>query len=320
MNLPAFVRRNRSRWERLEQLLADLDKKKLATLNRAALREFSQLYRASASDLAYAQTHYRGTTLLLFLHQLVGRAHHEIYRGGGFSLRRIAQFFRYQVPAMARLHLDAIILSAIIFMISFALGLAAAEADPRIASLLLPPQVLDDINAGRMWTKNIFSVVPGSIRSALIFSNNITVAFLCFVGGMTFGLYTFFLLVFNGLLLGVVFKLCAQHGLLTGLLAFISSHGFVELSVIVVAASSGFVLAGALLSPGRYTRADSLALRGKSAVQLALGCVPPLIAMGVVEAFISPQEAIPLWFKVMLGLALFAAYWSYLMLGGKRPS
>ena len=52
---------------------------------RPFLRELSALYRATTGDLAYAQTKFRGTTLLLFLHQLVARAHNQIYRPHRFT-------------------------------------------------------------------------------------------------------------------------------------------------------------------------------------------------------------------------------------------
>jgi hypothetical protein len=39
--------------------------------------------------------------------------------------------------------------------------------------------------------------------------------------------------------------------------------------------------------------------------------------MGLVESFVSPIEGVPGWFKIALGLALGAAYWSYLLGGGR---
>lgn len=321
MNMAGFVRRNRDRWQRLEDLLNHLHKRRvLKGLNRATLRELSTLYRACTSDLAFAQTHFPGTSVLQFLHQLVGRAHHQIYRTKPITLPGIWRFFHTEVPQAARENLWAITLAAIIFLMSFSLGLAAAESDPGVATLVLPAGVIEDIYAGEMWTRDIFSVTPAALSSALLFTNNITVAFLCFAGGMTLGIFTFYILLLNGFMLGVVFKLCAQHGLLWDLFVFIASHGFVELSVIIVAGASGFVLARALLDPGDYSRADALSLRGHSAIRLALGGVPPLIVMGFIEALVSPSEAIPAWFKIILGLVLLGAYLSYLLGGRKAPT
>src|ERR1700753_3469796 len=98
MTLGTFIRRNRPRWQKLEEMLGFIEVKGPRKTNRAFLRELSALYRATTGDLAYAQTHYRGTTLLLFLHQLVARAHNQIYRAHRFSFRVLERFFRNEIP------------------------------------------------------------------------------------------------------------------------------------------------------------------------------------------------------------------------------
>ncbi|HSI84003.1 MAG: stage II sporulation protein M [Candidatus Methylacidiphilales bacterium] len=316
--MATFVRKNRARWERLEKLLSFLERRQVKQLDRPTLHELSHLYRASTSDLAFAQTYYPGTTLLLFLHQLVGRAHHQIYRTEGITAKGITDFFRNDIPRITRKNFDFITLSAILFLAAFALGLAAVQADERVAHLVLPTSVIEDIYSGRMWTRSIFSAVPSSVSSTIILSNNITVAFWCFVGGMSCGVITTLILVLNGFILGAAFKLCAQHGLLFDLLEFVASHALVEISTIILAGASGFVLASALLSPGNLSRADALSVRGQDAMRLALACIPPLFAIGIVEGFISPSQSIPLWFKITLGVSLFTAFWAYLLLSGKK--
>jgi uncharacterized membrane protein SpoIIM required for sporulation len=99
---------------------------------------------------------------------------------------------------------------------------------------------------------------------------------------------------------------------------FVASHGFLEISAIITASAAGFMLAGALLNPGRYTRREALSVRGLRATQLALGSAPALVAAALVEAFVSPVANLPAWFKILFGLILAAAYWSYLLLCGRR--
>ncbi|PAW77250.1 MAG: hypothetical protein B9S32_12160 [Verrucomicrobia bacterium Tous-C9LFEB] len=318
MTMTSFIRKNRARWERLEALLTQYESKAPTQFGRETIRELSSLYRGCTSDLAYAQTYYPNTTLLQFLHQLAGRAHHQIYRSEPFSLTAFTRFFRYDVPEAARANLNYLALAVIIFLTAFALGLTAVSTDPGVAALVVPQPILEDIYAGKLWTQSLFSAMPASVSSALIFTNNISIAFLCFAGGLTCGGYTVLLLLLNGFILGVIFKLCADHNLLWPLFQFVTGHGFVELSVILVAGAAGLVLASALLSPGTYSRLDALNLRGKSAVRLALGCVPPLVAMGIVEGFISPAPSIPAWAKITLGLVLLATYWFYLLISGQR--
>ena len=122
-----------------------------------------------------------------------------------------------------------------------ALGLSAIQFDERAASIILPTGVLNSIYSGQMWTGSIFSVVPAPVASTLLFTSNISVALLAFAGGLSFGLITSWILFQNGFMLGVVFKLCADYGLLGALLEFIAGHGALEISAIIVSGGAGFV-------------------------------------------------------------------------------
>ena len=286
--------------------------------DRPFLRELSSLYRAATGDLAFAQTHYRGTTLLLFLHQLIARAHNQIYRPHRLSAREIGRFFFHEIPQSVRDHLHAVTWSAIIFLLGIALGLSAVQFDERAASIILPNNILNSIYSGQMWTGSIFSVVPAPVASTFFFTSNISVALLAFAGGLSFGLITTWILFQNGFMLGVCMKLCADYGLLGALFAFIASHGVLEISAIILAGAGGFVVSNALLNPGSYSRADALAQQGRSAVRMAVACVPALVTAGCIEAFISPS-AFPVWFKAALGLTLGISFWLYLLFTGKTP-
>jgi uncharacterized membrane protein SpoIIM required for sporulation len=316
MTLGAFVRKNRPHWRRLETMLGVIETRGPRRTDRPFLRELSSLYRATTGDLAFAQTHYRGTTLLLFLHQLVARAHNQIYRPHRFSTRVAARFFFNEIPQAVRAHLQAVAWSAIIVLMGIALGLSAVQFDERAASIVLPSSILNSIYSGQMWTGGIFSVVPAPVASTFLFTSNISVALLAFAGGLSFGLVTVWILFQNGFMLGVVFKLCADYGLLGALLAFIAGHGVLEISAILIAGAGGLVVANALLNPGSYSRTDALAQQGRSAVRMALAGVPALVTAGCIEAFISPST-FPVWFKIALGLTLGLSFWLYLLLTGK---
>lgn len=316
MTLGSFVRKNRPRWQRLETMLGVIEARGPRKTNRTFLRELSSLYRATTGDLAFAQTHYRGTTLQLFLQQLVARAHNQIYRPHGLSPQVVARFILNEVPQALRQHLAAVTWSAIIFLLGIALGLSAVQFDEHAAAIVLPTNILNSIYSGKMWTGGIFSVVPAPVASTYLFTSNISVALLAFAGGLTGGLITGWILFQNGFMLGVAVKLCADYGLLGALLEFIAGHGLLEISSVVIAGGAGLVLANALINPGFLSRADALAQQGRSAVRMAVGCVPALVMAGIIEAFVSPSPA-PAWSKIALGLALGVSFWAYLLLTGK---
>jgi uncharacterized membrane protein SpoIIM required for sporulation len=168
-----------------------------------------------------------------------------------------------------------------------------------------------------MWTKSFFDVVPSSVASSFIFTNNISVSLLAFALGITFGMGTAYVLLTNGLMLGCVFGLCSQYGMLPDLLGFITGHGVVEISVILIAGAAGLMLGTALLNPGDYTRRDSLSIRGAEGAKLTLGCAPFLVVVGLVEGFISPSMVIPSAMKIALGLFLGVGFYAWLFLAGR---
>src|SRR5471032_2113151 len=129
MTLGAFVRKNRHHWQRLETMLGVIETRGPRKTDRPFLQELSALYRATTGDLAFAQTHYQGTTLQLFLHQLVARAHNQIYRPHRLSLRVLGKFVFQEIPQAIREHLSSVTWSAIIFLMGIALGLSAVQFD-----------------------------------------------------------------------------------------------------------------------------------------------------------------------------------------------
>ncbi|MBZ0288186.1 MAG: stage II sporulation protein M, partial [Anaerolineae bacterium] len=152
--------------------------------------------------------------------------------------------------------------------------------------------------------------------SAFVMSNNIRIAILAFGGGITFGLFTVYVLMMNGLIIGAVLGLAAHYGMGQELLAFIVGHGVIELSVIFIAGGAGLQLGWVLLNPGAYTRRDALALAARRAVALAVAAVPLLIVAGLIEGFLSPTDT-PLLLRGGVGLLTGIALYSYLGLAGR---
>jgi len=103
-------------------------------------------------------------------------------------------------------------------------------------------------------------------------------------------------------------------------LEFVTAHGVVEISTILIAGAAGLMVGAAMLNPGDYTRRDALSVRGTDAVKLVLGVAPILVVIGLVEGFVSPQPMIPAPFKMFFGVLLGALLYLHLFLSGRKPS
>jgi uncharacterized membrane protein SpoIIM required for sporulation len=190
-------------------------------------------------------------------------------------------------------------------------GAIVTLRDPGFAYQILGPQMIETIERREMWTHSILAVKP--MAASGIMTNNIIVGFTMFAAGITAGIGTLWMLITNGLLMGVVAVATARAGMALQLWDFVAPHGVLELPAIFIAAGAGLEIARGLLFPGMMSRKQSLARAGNRGAKLLLGTIPLLIVAGVIEAFISPVKiATPLKF-------LFAAVmFTVLVLGLSR--
>jgi uncharacterized membrane protein SpoIIM required for sporulation len=169
----------------------------------------------------------------------------------------------------------------------------------------------------QMWTESIVSVAPR--ETSHIMTNNLTVSFVTFAGGITFGLATFYYLFFNGMMLGVVGAACHQYGMSILLWSFVAAHGSLELPSILIAGGAGFRLGHAMLFPGGLRWKDSISQGGLEATRLVSGIIPLLFIAGCLEGFFSPSQA-PVWLKFTVGGTLFTLLNVWLWKPAKRPA
>ena len=171
-------------------------------------------------------------------------------------------------------------------------------------SLIVPESLITKVrDEHKLWMGSIVSVEP--LASSRIMINNLSVSFGAVAGGMTAGAYTAYLMVFNGLLIGVVGTLVGQNNLAYPFWAFVFPHGSLELPAIFFAGGAGFLLAKAILFPGKYRRGDALKFYGSQAAQLLFGIVPMLIIADAFEGFFSPNPSVPDAIKYLAGIRLF---------------
>jgi uncharacterized membrane protein SpoIIM required for sporulation len=150
-------------------------------------------------------------------------------------------------------------------------------------------------------------------------TNNMSVAFMAFALGITAGLGTLYMLLFNGLLIGVIGMACHLSGMSLKLWEFVAPHGVLELPAIFLAGGAGLRIASGLLFPGYLPRRESLVRAGSEAVQLLLGSIPILIVAGTIEAFVSPT-GLATNLKFAMAAALFVLLLGYLFGAGRSSA
>lgn len=213
------------------------------------------------------------------------------------------RFLRDEYPAILQRQWRFVLASVLITVAWAALGAAVTRAKPEFMRHFLGPQMIATMERHQMWTDSIVSVAP--MESSHIMTNNLTVSFVTFAGGMLFGVGTFYLLYVNGMMLGIIGEACRQYGMSVGLWSFVAPHGALELPAILIAGGAGLRLGYAMLFPGALRWKDSVAQGGMEASRLLSGTIPMLVVAGILEGFFSPSHA-PVWLKFTVGGLLFA--------------
>lgn len=312
-----WLEKRKPYWNRLEHLLDQSARRGFRSLGRSELQEVGLLYRQIAADLASLREDPGSVTFSRYLNQLMARAHNIIYSNHKTSPKAIFGFITVTYPRVFRRNWRFVQLALVIFAVSALVGAALTFQDPDFKLSILGPQMVQTIEKHEMWTHSIVGIKP--LASSTIMTNNISVGFMTFALGITAGLGTIYMLLFNGLLLGVIGMACHLSGMSLKLWEFVAPHGVLELPAIFLAGGAGLRIAAGLLFPGYLPRRESLVRASTEAVQLLLGSIPILIIAGTIEAFVSPTElAIPL--KFAMAAALFVLLLAYLFLAGRPPA
>jgi len=325
-DLNRFLNRRRSDWDRLEVLLRRVEEAGLNRLPPAEAREFGTLYRRASSDLVTARAKTANAEVLDYLNDLVARAYAQVYRSRRFRARDALTFLLVDFPRLFRHCWKYMALAGALLLGGTLFGWEMARRDPAGAYYLLPPQFVKMIPTlkenwvGRTGHEtNILTPHEMMITSSWLMTHNMGVGYMALTGGLFVGLPTVWALILNGSLLGILGQAMSTPE--TGLVfwSLILPHGVIELTAIAIFGGAGFVLAGALLAPGRRTRRDSLIERGRLAVLLALGASAMLVLAGLIEGIITPPDFIPPVAKLIFALGTAVGLVAYLAFAGRGP-
>jgi uncharacterized membrane protein SpoIIM required for sporulation len=318
MNINEFVSERKGEWDKLETIDKKIGSGQGLRITREELWDLGRLYAAAVADLSLLKSSPLGldsnNEVITYLNSLVIRVHGTIYGKPHFRWSSVADFVLGGFPEAFRENRVYVAVAAGILFLSGLAGFLLGLQEPGFIELLVPEGIISRVESGKVWFNDLYAVAP--MASSSLMTHNISVTFLAFAAGITFGIGTVYLLVLNGLLLGAVGALCYQHGLSLELWAFVIPHGSVELSAVFIAGGGGLVIGHALIDPGPYVRSQFLAVRSKQAVKLVLGCVPLLVLAGLIEAFFSPSP-LPPWFKIVVGGHLFCLLMALLFLSGR---
>lgn len=315
-----FVAEHQARWAELVDLV-DRAGGRLERLTPDEVLTLGDRYRATAADLARARQRWPGDPVVGELEALVTRGRSLVYRTPGrrtsFAAWLTTGFFR-RVRERPRA-----LLVAFLLLWGPSIGVAVwAHGDPTTATQVarvssLSSGAADSANAGGRGDRST-SATESSTLGTQISLNNIRAALTMLAGGLTGGVLTGGVMVFNGAVVGLVIGLFTANGAGDVAMSYLAPHGFLEWSLVTVAGAAGLRVGAALVAPGLRPRATALVEEARGAAEVTLGVALWLVPTGIVEGFVTPQ-GLPPGVAVAFGLAFAGLFWGLVLWRGRPP-
>jgi uncharacterized membrane protein SpoIIM required for sporulation len=287
-----FRKGRESSWRDLEGLVERVEKRGIAALLPDELQRIPLLYRATLSSLSVARSIALDRNLLLYLENLSLRAFLVVYGPRTSLVEGCAEFLRRGFPRAVRAARWHFLLAIAALAVGAMAGFMLTAGDERWFSALVPGGLGGDrgpsSTRAELLDHEIFAPWPGAaaafgLFASFLFSHNTLIGILTFGLGLAAGVPTLLLLLYQGLMLGAFVALHYHRDLTVDFIGWISIHGVTELSAIALCGAGGFVIADTILFPGRHSRLDSLALRGRMAAEIAIGAAAMFFVAAILE-------------------------------------
>ena len=313
VDLDAFVTEHGGEWRRLQQLTGRRRRK----LTAAEVDEMVMLYRRAATHLSVVSSRSPDPTLVAWLSRLVLQARGAVTPTARFSWRSVGRFFTHSFPLE--------VYRSAGWWVSVALGFLTVSgvligwfSDEQRALAVVSPEWIDaTVRSG--FESYYESGAPQNFAAA-VWTNNAWLSAISLAGGVLIvpALYVLWGNAFN---VGIVGGVMVGHGRSDVFFGLILVHGLLELTCLFIAAGVGLRIAWAWIAPGRYrTRSQVLAERARSAMVVAGGLVCALLISGLIEAFVTPANYLPVPVRLAFGALVWLAFLGYVTLVGAQAA
>lgn len=293
MKVADLLESRRDEWRELERLCSRMNRPWRRRLPAEDALRFSAMYRAACADLALADAYQLPPATVEYLHQLVGRAHNQLYRAEALTARTWFRELFVRVPRC--LLADRCLWLAMgIFWGMFALAAALAYFVPDFAEQSLGKDMLASVE--EMYSKPVQRGLAeggnqGSGMAGFYVFNNAGIGLRCFAFGMLFGIGGLYVTLFNAAMIGVLFGYMARSPHADNFFHFVTAHGPFELTAIVFCAAAGMRLGFSLVDTRGLTRIASLRRAAGESMATAWMAVVLFVLAAMIEGFLSPSQA-----------------------------
>lgn len=314
MDIDRYIQRNDPTWRRLEELSRTATRN-VRRLDDAETDELVSLYQRVSAHLSHVRSTYQDPDLVARLSGVLGEARVVIYRPRRGAWRALGGFFSRTFPAAVWGSRRFVLVSTLCFFLP-AIGMGVWLANsPAVLDATIPPELQELIAESEF--EAYYSSDAASNFAGYVTVNNIQVAFLAFALGIVPLLGPGWILVLNGLNVGVMAAVMHRADAAATFWGLILPHGLLEIAAILVAGAAGLRLSWAIVAPGDRLRLDALREEGQRAVVVVGGLVVCFIVAGLIEGFVTPSD-MPTALRIAVGVAVLVTFIAYVVLLGQR--
>lgn len=277
----AFIRQNKEKWLEFEKAISQ---KKIENPDH-----LSDLYLHLINDLAYAQTYYKKSKLVVYLNNLAVNVYQKIYLTKREESNLLLYFFTIDVPVLLYRYKRYVLYSFIVFLTSVLIGVVSAANDDSFIRLILGNdyvnQTLQNIENG----DPVAIYKGGSTWGSFIgiTFNNLKVGLMGFAYGVTGGIGTAYVLLQNGIMVGAFQYMFEEQDVLWKSAKGIWIHGAMEMFGIVIEGAAGFILGASILFPKTFSRLVSFKRGMRDGIKIVISTFPFTIAAGFLEGYVT---------------------------------
>ena len=281
-----FIEQNQEKWSEFEDLLQQ-QQRDPARLN--------DLFIQITDDLSYARTFYPNRSVRMYLNGLAQRVFHNVYRGKQVPKGWVRRFWSVELPQIMWESRKALLVSFSLFALAFVVGVVSSMINPDFANVILGSEYVT------MTEENIRNGDPMGVykregpfgMTSYIAANNLQVAFFTAVLGVAASIGTVFIMLKNGVMVGVFQYFFIAKGEFWNSFLTIWIHGTLEISAIIIAGAAGLVAGSGLLFPGTHTRVQAFQITVRRGMKIFLGVAPVILLAAFFEGFLTRYTDTP---------------------------
>lgn len=281
-----FIEQNKKKWLEFENNLEKSDVDPAKT---------SKLFVQITDDLSYARTFYKSRSVKLYLNGTAKLLFNDLNKSQKKGTKAFKKFWVSDLPLTLYNARRAMLISFLVFVACFILGVVTSIQDKDFAATILSKDYINMTNeniakgdAMGVYKKN------SEMKTFLpILYNNLKVDFLTFFSGIFMAIGSLFIMIVNGVMVGVFQYFFIEKGLFWESFLGIWTHGSLEIPAIILSGGAGLTLGSGLLFPGTHSRFQAFRLSGMNGLKIIMGVAPLTLLAAFIEGFLTRHTDIP---------------------------